>query len=241
LIGDMYYEFSLKIEMNERLAECCDQLASAELSCLLQTCEKEGTLVMTRLGEVADVNPRTVKPTTGSLSYLDISSVSVGKAEPPIRMAWSDAPSRARRGVANGDVLWSTVRPNRRSHCLLLNPPSDLVVSTGFAVLTPKLVGPSFLYGMSERQEFVDYLVSVADGSTYPAVRADRFVEAPLQVPNRDALTSYESATMVLRERGAAARWESNLLLQLRDLLLRNLLSEGLPVSDAEFLGEETW
>ena len=156
-------------------------------------------------------------------------------------MAWSDAPSRARRGVANGDVLWSTVRPNRRSHCLLLNPPSDLVVSTGFAVLTPKLVGPSFLYGMSERQEFVDYLVSVADGSTYPAVRADRFVEAPLQVPNRDALTSYESATMVLRERGAAARWESNLLLQLRDLLLRNLLSEGLPVSDAEFLGEETW
>jgi type I restriction enzyme S subunit len=52
------------------------------------------------------------------------------------------------------------VRPNRKSHCLLLDPPEDLVVSTGFAVLTPTAVGPSFLYGMTERPQFVDYLIA---------------------------------------------------------------------------------
>jgi type I restriction enzyme S subunit len=239
LIGDMYYELSAKIEANERLAEACDRLANAELSRLLQTSEEDGTLITSKLGDVADVNLRTVKPAPGTLTYLDISSVSVGKARPPTRMAWADAPSRARRGVASGDVLWSTVRPNRRSHCLLLDPPKDLVVSTGFAVLTPKQVGPSFLYGISERQEFVDYLISVADGSAYPAVRADRFSEAPILLPTRDALDSYESSTIILRERGAAAHRESNLLLQLRDVLLRNLLSGVRAVSSDESLAKE--
>lgn len=227
-----------KIDANERLAECCDQLASAELSRLLQTSEEEGSLVVTRLGDVADVNLRTVKPSTGMLTYLDISSVSVGSAEPPTRMAWADAPSRARRGVANGDVLWSTVRPNRQSHCLLLDPPADLVVSTGFAVLTPRTVGPSFLYGISERKEFVEYLVSVAHGSAYPAVRADRFSDAPIQLPTMEALASYESSTMALRERAATARKESNVLFRLRDVLLRNLFSGALSISDGGSLLE---
>jgi type I restriction enzyme S subunit len=228
-----------KIEANENIALSCDELASAELQSVLQTSETKGTLTMGRLGDVAVVNVRTVQPGEGGLSYLDISSVGVGRAEQPTRMTWAEAPSRARRSVTAGDVLWSTVRPNRKSHCLLLDPSPDLVVSTGFAVLTPVSVGPSFLYGVTERPEFVDYLVSVADGSAYPAVRAERFTEAPLPLPEPNLLAGYESSTMPLRERRAAAIRESHFLAELRRALLPELLSGELRIRDAETLVEE--
>jgi type I restriction enzyme S subunit len=228
-----------KIEVNENIAQGCDELASAELQRVLQTSENKGTLAVGRLGDLAGVNVRTVRPGDGVLSYLDISSVGVGRAEQPTTMTWAEAPSRARRGVAGGDVLWSTVRPNRKSHCLLLDPSPDLVVSTGFAVLTPVSVGPSFLYGVTERSEFVDYLVSVADGSAYPAVRAERFTDAPVPLPEPSFLATYESSTMPLRERQAAALRESHCLAALRDALLPKLLSGALRVRDAEALVEE--
>jgi type I restriction enzyme S subunit len=229
-----------KIEVNERVAIGCDEFASAELGNVLRTGEDEGTTDMVRLGDVAGVNLRIVKPGAGVLSYLDISSVGVGRAEQPARMTWAQAPSRARRGVVEGDVLWSTVRPNRRSHCLLLNPAPDLVASTGFAVLTPSSVGPSFLYGVTERPEFVDYLVSVAEGSAYPAVRAERFTEAPIPLPEARLLARYESSTMPLRERAAAALRESNVLVRLRDALLPKLLSGELQLRDAKSFVKET-
>lgn len=47
-------------------------------------------------------------------------------------------PSRARRKVNNNDILLSTVRPNQEHYGILDNPPTNLIVSTGFAVLSPK-------------------------------------------------------------------------------------------------------
>jgi len=228
-----------KIEANDNVALGCDQLASAELERVLQTSESKGTLAVVRLGDVAGVNVRTAQPEEGELSYLDIASVGVGRAEQPTGMTWAEAPSRARRAVASGDVLWSTVRPNRKSHCLLLDPSPDLVVSTGFAVLTPVIIGPSFLYGVTERSEFIDYLVSVADGSAYPAVRAERFTDALVPLPEPSLLAAYESSTMPLRERRAAALRESHYLSALRDALLPKLLSGELRVRKAETLVEE--
>lgn len=153
-------------------------------------------------------------------------------------MTWSDAPGRARRGVADGDVLWSTVRPNRRSHCLVLDPPSDLVASTGFAVLTPVTVGPSFLYGVTDRQEFSAWLESVAEGSAYPAAPADRFAEAPVPLPDADTLMRYEEATMPLRRYSAQLTEESRTLVQLRDTLLPPLVSGRLRREAESLVGE---
>ena len=225
-----------KIEINERLHGHYHNLAAAILTRMLYSAESDGTLEEGRLGDVAQVNARKATPGVGMLRYLDISSVGVGRADDPAVMEWAVAPGRARRAVKDGDVLWSTVRPNRRSHCLVLDPEPDLVVSTGFAVLTAISVGPSFLYGVTERSEFVDYLVSVAEGSAYPAVRAERFSEALVPLPSRDALASFEESTMPLRRCAGAALNESRKLAALRDTLLAPLLSGELRVRDAEAL-----
>jgi type I restriction enzyme S subunit len=226
-----------KIEANSLLARCSDSLASVLLEEALGRAGQDGSAAVTRLGEVADVNAHTIKPSAGEILYQDIASAAVGEAETPTAMDWSAAPSRARRAVRDGDTLWSTVRPNRRSHFLAVDPPDNLVASTGFAVLTPVSIGASLLYGLTEREEFVDYLVSSADGSAYPAVRAERFVEAPLVIPSATERARYEATTMPLRRKAHAARVESQTLAALRDVLIPSLLSGDLRVDDTDQSG----
>jgi len=227
-----------KIEANRRVATRANQLAALLLEQMLQQAVTKQSAIQVRLGDIAAINVRSVTSSLGRLRYLDIASVGDGTAGQPTSMDWSEAPSRARRGVADGDTLWSTVRPNRRSHCLILDPPPDLVVSTGFAVLTPTGVGPSLLYGLTDRREFTDFLTSSADGSAYPAVRAERILDASLVLPPPNVQQSFEESTMPLRRLVHAVAQESIVLSTLRDALLPKLLSGELRVKDAEPLVE---
>jgi type I restriction enzyme S subunit len=105
-------------------------------------------------------------------------------------------------------------------------------------VLSPVKVGPSFLYGITEREEFVEYLTSVADGSAYPAVRADRFEVAPIPLPSEAFRARYERLAMPLRMMAEASAVEAHEIERLRDSILPNLLSGELRVRDAEHLVE---
>lgn len=225
-----------KIEANSKTQQLCNDLANIALERVLARGADRGELRSAPLGDVATVNARSVKPKNGGIRYLDISSVGDGRVDEPLAMPWSEAPGRARRAAADGDVIWSTVRPNRRSHCLLLDPPADLVVSTGFAVLTPRSVGSSFLFGVTDRPQFVEWLNSVAEGSAYPAVRAERFAEAPIPMPTVASLQEYEATTMPLRRYAARLVEESRCLSRLRDLLLPPLMVGELRLRDAEVL-----
>src|SRR5262249_49938777 len=85
-----------------------------------------------RLGDIADVNPESLSRDHGwqTIDYVDISSVSTGRIEKIEQLPFASAPSRARRIVRHGDTIWSTVRPNRKSYSIVLDPPPSLIVST---------------------------------------------------------------------------------------------------------------
>ncbi|KWW98661.1 Type I restriction-modification system [Carbonactinospora thermoautotrophica] len=227
-----------KIAVNERIADSCDKLAESLLDQLLA---EDTEVKEIPLGEIAKINPRTVKPVAGGyLRYIDISCVSAGRIEWPKRLPWDKAPGRARRGVSPGDTIWSTVRPGHRSYALILDKDPEMVVSTGFVVLTPVKVGPAFLYEIVKRDAFVRYLENVAEGSAYPAVRPERFASATIPLPSVHALQRFEDAVMPLRCRAHAANQESRTLAQLRDTLLPKLMSGELRVRDAEKAVEES-
>ncbi|MCM6777147.1 hypothetical protein NDR87_27025 [Nocardia sp. CDC159] len=226
-----------KIALNRRLAHVSHDLSASMFDDFVQN-DLEATVM--RLGDVAGVNLRKVRPKEGGfLRYIDISSVSVDNIEWPERSRWESAPGRARRGVSPGDTIWSTVRPNRKSRALILDDDPEIVVSTGFAVLTPQKVGPAFLYEASRREEFVRYLESVAEGSAYPAVRADRFLGAPVSVLSPVPMEKFERVAMTLQRRVHVAHSESRTLAQLRDTLMPGLLSGAIRVRDAEKVVEE--
>ncbi len=226
-----------KIAVNDRIASTTNEVASAILEELL-LCDSEASDVL--LCDIANVNQRKAVPIAGgSLRYIDISSVSVGHVEWPELTSWDAAPGRARRVISSGDTIWSTVRPNRKSFALVLDDDPKLVASTGFAVLTPVKVGPAFLYEITKRDAFVQYLGSVAEGSAYPAVRAERFEQAVIPLPSPGRLETFETITMPLRQRSHAAEMESRTLADLRDILLPKLMSGEIRVLDAQRVVKE--
>jgi len=193
-----------------------------------------------KLEDIGKVNARTINKDYShiEIEYIDISSVSVGKLLGTSRYYFKDAPSRARRLVNHGDTIWSMVRPNRKSYLYMHEPKDNTVVSTGFAVLSPKNESPSYLYAWVTTENFVDYLTNNADGSAYPAVLPTVFEDALIIQPEERVLVIFEKSAGVLRGKIAGNEKESRTLAQLRDTLLPKLLSGELRVKDVEkFIG----
>jgi type I restriction enzyme S subunit len=188
------------------------------------------------LGALASLNERSLRKgdDVGEILYVDISSVGPRTIEPPEAMDFSDAPGRARRLVAAGNTIWSTVRPNRRSHVLLVDPPSNLVCSTGFAVLTAKAVPSSFLFEMTSTDEFTAHLTGLATGSAYPAVRPPDFECYALALPPADLLGQFDRNVGPMHRLQHTLSEQNRMLSEVRDLLLPRLISGELDVSDLD-------
>ena len=178
------------------------------------------------LDEVAVINGETIASSfQGEIEYIDISSVSVGAINETSRLNFTNAPSRARRIVKHGDIIWSCVRPNRRSYAIIWEPSPSVVASTGFAVLTPKNIPTSFLYFAVTTDEFVGYLTNRARGAAYPAVVATDFEEAQIIVPTPNLVKAFDELITPMITQKEKLLLQNQKLKQARDLLLPKLMS----------------
>ena len=187
-----------------------------------------------KLSVVAEVNRAQINARSApeELHYIDISSVSPGQIDGITTYAFADAPGRARRIVQHGDVLWSCVRPNRRSHAQVMHPEPDTIASTGFAVLTATKVPFTFLYFATTTDDFVAYLTNNATGAAYPAVTASTFEKAELLVPPAPLLKKFGGATIPMAEEIHTLQRQIQNLRRTRDLLLPRLLSGQIDVKE---------
>jgi type I restriction enzyme S subunit len=189
-----------------------------------------------RLAQVADINALSIKrgEEPEEIAYVDIASVSPGSIDEAKRLKFEDAPGRARRIVHNGDILWSMVRPNRKSYALVLDPEPNLIVSTGFAVVSAKKVPFSYLYHALTTDEFVGYLANRATGAAYPAVKAEDFENAQILRPDETPLDLFDSSVLPMLEMRNGLAKKNHNLRQTRDLLLPKLISGEMDVSDLD-------
>jgi type I restriction enzyme S subunit len=107
--------------------------------------------------------------------YLDTGSITKGKIDGYQEFRLTDAPSRAKRLVREQDIIYSTVRPIQRHYGFVISPQENLVVSTGFVVITckqEKLV-PKYLYYYLSSDQIVEELDVIAEASTstYPSLK----------------------------------------------------------------------
>jgi type I restriction enzyme S subunit len=168
-----------------------------------------------------------------TLEYVEISEVSRGNIANIATYPRGEEPSRARRRLRHGDTVLSTVRPDRGSYFLALNPPENRVASTGFAVLTPMKVPWSFLHAALTQPEVSDHLGQMADGGAYPAVRPEVISAMQVALPNETRiLEAFHRTCAPLFEQAEANRTQSRTLATLRDTLLPKLLSGELSVAD---------
>jgi len=130
-----------------------------------------------RIKEVCDINKSTLSektPASYEFDYVDIGSVTYGvKGYIKERMTFDAAPSRAKRIVQKGDTIISTVRTYLKAITSIDYEVSDLIVSTGFAVISPqkKIVDKYCSYLLTSNC-IVDEICALSTGVSYPATNA---------------------------------------------------------------------
>lgn len=188
-----------------------------------------------RLDEVADINSETLNAATEKeyrFRYIDISSVTEGVVD------WKTvgverfetAPSRARRVVKPADVLLGTVRPALQSHAFAnWLDCSDLICSTGFAVLRAKPeLHPAYLFHLLMSGPIRSQLMSLETGTGYPAVaeRDARRVNLLLPpLPEQRAIAAVLDAAGAAIEQTRAAAAAAR---RLKRGLVQALLTRGI-------------
>ena len=185
------------------------------------------------LKELASINPSSIsrQDNPESILYVDISSVSTNRIDDVTPYISANAPGRARRRVKHGDIIWSSVRPANRAYCLIYEPPENLIVSTGFAVIRPNSTTPfTFLFFAVTSNPFVDQMTTVAKGAAYPATSFDDFEKAKLLVPTEGLLRSFHEKTEPMFRQKRFLQQQSERLRKTRDMLLPRLISGKLSV-----------
>ena len=208
---------------------------------------------LTPVKYVCSINRRALPETTdpdNEFRYVDISSVdSEGNWIVSEPMRFGDAPSRARRVVANGDVLVSTVRTYLRAIAYVDRVDEPLICSTGFAVLSANGdVVPKFLAYWARSVYFVDEVVARSVGVSYPAVNASDIGNIPCPVRPLDeqrAITGFlDRETARINGLIEKKRHQIELLHEKRAALISHAVTKGLdpnaPMKDSgiEWLGE---
>ena len=143
------------------------------------------------LGECAVINDATYSPKEAwpLINYLDTGSITDNQISQIQQLApgKDKIPSRARRKVKPGDIVYSTVRPNQRHFGLLKNVPEHFLASTGFAVLRgiEGIADTGFLYWFLAQDHIIDYLHSIGENSTsaYPSIKPSDLEQLTLRLP----------------------------------------------------------
>lgn len=158
----------------------------------------QNTWTTKRLKYLATINDEALPENTDpdlEISYVDIGNVdSTGISEAPTTYRFENAPSRARRIVKHGDVIISTVRTYLQAIAPIENPPKNLIVSTGFAVVRPisNELDMGFCKYVLRENSFLSEVEKRSVGVSYPAINSselgDIFIKiAPLPTQRRIA------------------------------------------------------
>jgi type I restriction enzyme S subunit len=183
------------------------------------------------VANVARINQKSLSGSfDGDIEYIDIASVTKNSIDQTTSYSFRDAPGRARRIVGHGDIIWSCVRPNRRSHAVVWQPVDNVIASTGFAVITPATVPTTFLYQSLTTDAFVGYLENHAKGAAYPAVVSGDFERAQILVPSSSLLLAFNDFAAPIQDQTENLRRQNQKLRAARDHLLPRLMNGELAV-----------
>jgi hypothetical protein len=103
------------------------------------------------------------------------------------QISCADAPSRARKLIAAGDLLISTVRPERRTIGVVSEALENAICTTGFAVLRCKLIDPIALAKLLQSDFAICQILRHNVGVAYPVVEEGCLMEVLLPL-RRDQL-----------------------------------------------------
>jgi type I restriction enzyme S subunit len=146
-----------------------------------------------------------------AFTYIDIGSIDneIQEIVTPKNILGRDAPSRARRLVQAGDVLFSTVRTYLKNIAIVPANLHGSMTSTGIAVLRPtSAIDSRYLFNWVRSPEFLARITPQMDGTLYPAVTDKDVLNQVIPLPPLDEQRRIVAKLDALFARSKAARAE---------------------------------
>jgi type I restriction enzyme S subunit len=169
------------------------------------------------------------------IEYIDIGNTTDnGEFLELQEIEFSEAPSRARRKVEDGDTIISTVRTYLRAIAFIENPKENLIVSTGFAVLNPikRTLVPKFLFYQVLCDSFIQRVIANSEGVSYPAISSTKLADLKLFIPSVEeqlTIANYlDDQTQKIDRLITNKKAQAEKLKELRQIEINNAVTKGL-------------
>ena len=231
-IGDLYFEFSSKIDFNRRMNETLEALAQT----IFKSWFVESTATKLpkgwragKLGEVAENPRRSIQPDAieSSMAYIGLEHM------PRRSIALSDWESDTKLGsnkleFKRGEILFGKLRPYFHKVGVA---PLDGVCSTDILVVRPKT--PEwfgFVLGYVSSVELVNHTDAASTGTKMPHTNWNDIARFEVALPPESLTAEFTATIRPMIERIIANIHESRTLAESRDALLPKLLSGELRV-----------
>jgi len=231
-IGDLYFEFSSKIDFNRRMNETLEALAQT----IFKSWFVESTATKLpkgwragKLGEVAENPRRSIQPDAieSSMAYIGLEHM------PRRSIALSDWESDTKLGsnkleFKRGEILFGKLRPYFHKVGVA---PLDGVCSTDILVVRPKT--PEwfgFVLGHVSSVELVNHTDAASTGTKMPRTNWNDIARFEVALPPESLTAEFTATIRPMIERIIANIHESRTLAESRDALLPKLLSGELRV-----------
>ncbi|WP_319824425.1 restriction endonuclease subunit S [Thalassovita sp.] len=122
-----------------------------------------------------------------AFTYIDVGAINKewGLVAEPNVLSAKEAPSRARKIVRQGTVIYSTVRPYLLNIAVITEEfDPEPIASTAFAIVHPfEGVMASYLYRYFRSPTFVSYVEGCQTGIAYPAINDKQFFSGLVPLP----------------------------------------------------------
>lgn len=171
--------------------------------------------------------------------YIEIGAVSNGVlTHEPKRLAFGNAPSRARHIVNDGDTIISTVRTYLKAVWFADQTQDDLICSTGFAVLTPRQETiPKFVSYLVQSDMFTDRVTAESVGVAYPAISEGKlscfYICCPPSDEQAAIVEHLDRATEEIDATIDRARRQVELMTEYRSRLIADVVTGKVDVREA--------
>jgi type I restriction enzyme S subunit len=201
----------------------------------------------TRIGDISKTNQHTysVSEKWPFVNYLDTGNITKNRINKIQYLVTGQdtIPSRARRKVSIDDILYSTVRPNKRHYGIVKEMLPNMLVSTGFTVISVNKAkaDSDFLYYYLTQNDIVDGLHAIGEQSVsaYPSIKPSDIENVELILPSLTEQVEIGNILKILDDKIANNNHINDYLEQTARAIYKSWFVDFEPLRDGAFVVSE--